>query len=432
MLLLPTAAGFLVTTGFFGFFGTWAVTAPLAGAAVATGQVSPDTNRKSIQHLEGGIVKRIHVHEGSVVSAGDPLVTLEETQARAKLEQYQVQGRMRRARIVRLVTERRNLIDNTDLTLIFPPTVLAEAKTNPGLAELIEGEQEQFEARRNALRTEIELYEQTIRQYEAELVELAGQSHAIQNHTNLIRAEIKIIEGLLKRGYETQTRLRELQRNEASQQAEEAAIRVKMVTAREEMGEARLKIVDLKTRRLDEITEELATARAELLTIQEQIASSRDTLVRMVIRAPVDGTVMNMQMHTQGGVIAPGGVVMDLVPSHDQLIIDAHLNPTDIDVVQPGQKAQIYLTAYPTRHLPSISGVVISVSGDALVDSTTGDNYYLTKVRVAAEELHRLGKGISLIPGMPVEVLIMTQERTLADYLIDPIIQSMRRSFRES
>jgi HlyD family type I secretion membrane fusion protein len=206
-----------------------------------------------------------------------------------------------------------------------------------------------------------------------------------------------------------------------------------MVTARETMVSARLKIAGIKTTRLDEIASDIATAQSELQSIREQVASSLDALQRTIIRSPVDGTVMNIQVHTLGGVVAPGGKLMDLVPSHDQMIIDAQLDTHDIDVVQPGQKAQIYLTAYPTRHLPSISGVVISVSGDALVaDDESGESYYLTKVSVAAEEVHRLGKDISLVPGMPVEVLIMTQERTLVDYLIDPIIRSMRRSFRES
>jgi HlyD family type I secretion membrane fusion protein len=281
--------------------------------------------------------------------------------------------------------------------------LLEEAKTDASLAELIEGEKEQFEARRESLRNEIQIYEQTIAQYEAEIGELDGQIRAIQRYIDLIKTEITIVEGLLGRGYETQTRLRDLQRDEAAQQAQEASIRVKKVTATEEINSARLQIVEAKTKRLDEVTTDLATSRAELQGIMEQIGSSRDTLLRTIVRAPVDGTVMDLQVHTLGGVIAPGGVVMELVPAHDQLIIDAHLDPTDIDVVQPGQKAQIYLTAYPTRHLPSISGVVLSVSED-----------------------------ISLVPGMPVEVLIMTQERTLADYLVDPIVQSMRRSFRES
>lgn len=435
VLWKPILVGLLIVIGFFGILGAWAATARLSGAAIAAGLVSPDSNRKSIQHLEGGIVKEIKVREGSAVTAGTPLVILDATKVRATFEQHLVEAHSRRTSLARLIAQRQYLVGKEAVEeIVFPPDLIEQATTNERVAELIEAEKEKFSAWRSTLESEIELLKQSVKQRTAEMVEMDGQLRAIKTHQLLIREEIASIQGLLEKGYETQKRLREMMRTEAAQQEEEAAVRVRMVTSREGIDTARMQMVQLKAERLDEVMSETVTVRAEIQALREQLESDRDTLARLIVRAPVDGTVMNIQVHTLGGVIAPGGTMMDLVPNQDDMIIDAELSITDIDVVVPGQSAQINLTAYPTRHVPSVSGTVLSVSGDALTKSDTGESYYLTKVSVEPEELERLKQysDVHLVPGMPVEVLIKTQERTMLDYLVDPIIKSMRRSFRES
>lgn len=432
-LYVPILVGSAIVIGFFGVFGTWASVTPLAGAAVAMGAVSPNTNRKTIQHLEGGIVKEIHVREGSIVEAGQPLVTLDETKARTTLEQQLVQLHSLRALKARLLAERWNLLhEDQPRDIRFPDDLLKQAEENEKIAELLEGEREQFESRQAGLKSSIAVLEQSIRQSEAEMVALREQIQAIKKHEELLQTEIDVVQELRKKGFDTLSRLLDLQRKLADQMMQEAATRVKLTTAEQTIAASKAKIEDTKAARLQEVTDQLAKARSDQQGVEEQIAQSRDVLRRTIIRSPVDGSVMNIQVHTLGGVIGPGGAVMDVVPRNDQLVIDVKVKPEDIDVVHEGQRALITLLAYPSRHFPYIEGRVTTVSADALVDESTSESYYLTKIEVQPEELKKLGPDVALVPGMPVEAFIETEPRTIADYLLDPIIRSMQRSFRES
>ncbi len=432
MLRTPVAIGALAIAGFFGGFGTWALTAPLSGAAVAGGVVSPDTNSKSIQHLEGGIVRSIEVRDGSVVAVGDVLVVLDDTKARSALEQQLVEHRSLIARRARLDAEWRYLHGEDDARPEFPAELRREAETVAAVAEIVEAEERQFATRKATLESNLAIMDQTVRQYEAEVRGLNIQVEAIGRALTLIKQEIDLVDDLRSRGLEKISRVLDVQQSLAEREEKKASLESQITTRTELVKTTTLQIAQAKATRLDEVISELVSVRGQIQSVAEKIAASRDTLERTVVRSPVEGTILNLRLHTIGGVIEPGATVMDIVPAEDELIIDARVQPNDIDAVHAGQTARLQLLAYPTREMPLIEGTVETVSASSLVDSATGESYYLVKIKVPPSELDDLGPRIRMVPGMSVQALIVTRERTFVDYLIDPILKSAQKSFRES
>ncbi|WP_161140790.1 HlyD family type I secretion periplasmic adaptor subunit [Propylenella binzhouense] len=430
-LRTPIWVGTLAVGGFFGGFGTWAATMPIAGAAVAQGIVSPDTNSKSIQHLEGGIVRSIEVKDGMAVSAGDVLAVLDDTKARSTLQQQQIEYRAAVARQARLDAEWRNLHGDENATPEFPAALLDEAERSPAIKEIVEAEQRQFETRKKTLESSIAVLKQTIEQYKAEIAALTTQVAAIDRSKELAKKEIALIDDLRSRGLEKYSRLIDMQQAEADLDQKKASIEAQIASKTQQIESAKLQIAASTITRLDEVTSDIVSTRSAKQEAAEKVASSQDVLNRTVIRSPVDGTILNLQLHTIGGVIEPGQTVMDIVPKDDELIIDARVNPNDIDAVHEGQTARLQLLAYPSREMPMFEGSVETVSASVLVDSATDETYYLAKIKVPPSALDKLGK-VSMVPGMSVQALIVTGERTFFDYLIEPVLKSASKSFRET
>lgn len=294
--------GLLVVLLFVGGFAAWAAIAPLQSAAVAPGSVIVETSSKTVQHLEGGLVKAIHVREGDLVEAGEVLIELDETQAKSRIAV---------------------------------------------LSSQIESETEQL---------------------------------------TYLAQEIADIEGLVAKGLATKPRLLALYRRQV----------------------------------------ELEGAKRQH---EAELIAARDIVLRSMVRAPIDGKVVGLQVHTPGGVIGPGEVLMTVVPQDDVLMVEARLDPNDIDVVHQGLDAQVRLTPYSARHVPPVEGHVVWVSADRFTDEATGMSYYLARIRL--EAVSDLAEDVTLYPGMPVEAMIVTGERTFLDYLLDPVLRSFRRAFRE-
>ena len=436
----PALAGTVTILAFFGGFGGWATTAPLAGAALAPGTVSPDSQRKSVQHLEGGIVRDIQVREGSRVSVGDVLVTLLDTKASSAFEQDVVQKRVLQARAARLEAEAGLLASGNaavdsgagappDLT--FPAELEESARANPGMAEILQSEREQFQALLTAYDVNLRILQQTIAKSRTEIVHLERQNDAILRQSVLMDEEIAAVEGLYKKQLENNSRVLSLKRERVEMDVDRAALDVRISGDRESIAATELEIENLRASRIQEIAGELATVRSDLQSIEEKMRANLDTLTRTTVLSPVDGTLVDVQVYTLGGVVAPGQVLMDIVPKDDQMIIDARIQPNDIDSVHSGQDVQVVLLAYPQRQMPFIRGTLVSVSADSLVDEE-GESYFLGKVQVEPDTLKSIDPSISLMAGMEVELLIMTEERTFLNYLLDPIIRSVRRSFVET
>ncbi|MEL7030118.1 MAG: HlyD family type I secretion periplasmic adaptor subunit, partial [Pseudomonadota bacterium] len=310
------------------------------------------------------------------------------------------------------------------------------AETDPEVEKLLKAQGNLFETRRRTLSGRGEILRQRIAQLDEEIVGLEAQIASQVEQIGLIDEEIVGVQDLVDKGLERTPRLLALKRQRAEIEGERAENAAAVARARQAIGETELQILNLDAEYQADIAEELNDARFRLAAVQKEMVASEDVLDRTTVTAPVAGVVVNKRFGTLGGVIAPGAPIMDIVPSEDDLIIEAQVSPLDIDVVYAGLEANVRLSAFSQRSLPQIVGAVRSISADALVDENSGRTYYKAEVEVARDELDRVekksGLDLTLTPGMPAEVLIVTGERTMLQYLMEPLTSSLRRSFRES
>jgi len=419
----PVAWGAGIAVLFFGVFGAWAAFAPLESAAVTRGVISVETQRKTIQHLEGGIVGEIRVRDGDEVAADQILVVLEDTQTRATLEL--LQGRQRAARSL----EARLTAERDHLTAIAFPAELGDS-ADATVDELKRAQINIFNGRRRSIAGQTAIMEQRIKQIEEEISGLEGQTAAQAEQLALTNDEIASNQKLVAEGLSSRTRLLELQRELAEVTGLRSQNVAAIARAHQSIDEARLQITELTTNFINAAVQELGIVQNELLDLTEQIRAAQDVLRRTVIRAPMAGTVVGLQVHTVGGVVTPGQTLLDVVPKGDRLVVEAFVDPNDIDVVHVGLPAQVRLTALTQRNLAPLEGHVTRVSADRLVDERTGAAYFLARVELddGSTELN----GERLYPGMQAEVMIVTGERTTLDYLSRPIVDSLNRAFREN
>lgn len=423
-LRLPIALGFTVIALFFGGFLGWAAIAPLGSAAIAVGIVSVESNRKTVQHLEGGIVGRIAVKDGDKVEAGQVLVVLDETQPRASLDLLQVRIMAADALKSRLLAERGNH------DAISFPDQLASRRSDAKVAEIITGQINIFAARRKAQAGQVAILNQQIKQLSEEINGLKGVIASENARLKLIGEEITDLSGLVEKGLAPRRQLRALQRRQAEIEGSLSQNRSGIAEAMQSIAQTRLQIVELTTAKINEVTLELREVQADLYDLEERAGAAEDILRRTEIRAPLEGTVVNLQVHTAGGVIAPGAPLLDIVPSQDRLIIEARVNPIDIDIVHVGLQAQARFTALSQRRTQPVEGIVTALSADRLVDQRSGEDYYLARVEIRDDLEKKLG-GAALLPGMQAEVMIVTGERTALEYFLKPLTSSINRAFRE-
>ena len=422
----PLLAGIGAVAFFFVGLGTWSVLTPLAGAAIAPGVVSPEGSRRTIQHLEGGIISDILVSDGTIVQAGDPLVVLEEVQARAEFEMMQDRHRALMARQSRLQAER----DGDDAVTF--PEVLRDAMDDPIVAEITRAEVDLFESRRAELTNRRSIIGQRIAQLNEEVIGLEAQIESLIIQAGLIGEEISGVQRLYDQGLERRARLLALQRTQAEIEGRRAELLASIARSGQAIGEADLQILNMDAARRDEVVSELNEIRTELAAVEDRRRASEDVLTRTIAVSPINGTVVQLRFRTVGGVIGPGEPILDVVPLEEDMIIDARLSPQDIDTVTVGQTAQVIFPAYRQRNLPRIEGSVNYLSPDSIVDQQTGQSYFAAKIEVDRDELEDVAPNISLTPGMVAEVMVMTEERTVFDYLIGPFLDSLRRTFRDT
>lgn len=420
-----TLAMVLVASLSLGAFLVWAATAGLASAVGAPGFVSVESHRKTVQHLEGGIVAEIAVRNGAIVRAGDPLIVLENIRPRADLS-------ILNANQVRLWATRTRLEAelNDAEALNFPSDLLAAATTEEA-RQLLRNEEAAFAARRAETQNRIAILEKRIGEYDEQAAAAAAQQTAVAEQRRFILEELAGTRELYSKGYAAKTKVLALERAAAGLQGEEGAWAARVSETREAIGKTRLEILDLRNARQTAAAEELRLIQAELDKVVEQLAATRDVLGRTVIRAPEDGIVQNLRVHTIGGVLPPGGEVMDLVPQNDRLLMDVKVRPEDIDVVHVGQHAETYLLPYEARRVPPVKGTVSYVSADALVDEATGYPYYAARVEVDPDALNDLGPSVVLHPGMPVTAMIILGDRTVLDYFLSPFWRLAEFGMRE-
>ncbi len=417
-------AGLVVVAVFVGGFGTWAAVAPLESAAIAPGIIGVSTERRTVQHLEGGIVAEILVADGAQVAAGQMLIVLDDTAARARLDLLEGQHRSLVALNARLEAER------DDRPAIRWPDWLAGAALNDADADEVMATQERiFRARAVSLANQRAIHRRRIEQLREESAGLEGELAAQDRRRALLAEELEGVRELVERGLEPRPRLLEMERADTEIVGDRVRNQARIASIEQTVDETRLVIDELGNVRLAEVVAELREVETRLSDLRERLAAARDVAERTRVAAPVAGTVMDLQVFTQGGVVAAGQRLMDVVPANDRLIIEARVAPNDIETIALGLAAQVRLTAYSQLGAPRLTGRVIRISADRLADPRTGASWYEARIALDPDQpgLSRL----ALVPGMPAEVMIVTGARTPIDYLLKPIVDSLGRALRE-
>ncbi len=417
LALFATALG-------LGGFGYWAATAPLASGAVAAGEVRVDTNRKTVQHFEGGIVRELLVREGQRVRAGQALVRLDPLAA-------QVDRAVLQNRLVTAMAEEARLVAERDLSprIDFPKEVIAR-KDAPEIAAVLRTQTEMFDSQRRALEGEIAVHTKRIDQARALIASLAGQVESTRRQLALINEEAATAREMLRKGYERKPRVLALERRAFELEGERTALEGKIATSRETIAESEASIEALRRKRGNAVAGELDKARSRRAEAEEQLRKASDQLKRTDVLAPQSGVVLGLKYFAPGAVVPAGGAILDIVPDDERLVMTVRVSPLDIDVVREGLSAEVRFVAYKQRITPTLSGRVVHVSPDAVTDQKSQLTYYLARLEVGAHELGRV-PAVKLYPGMPVEAVILTGDRTLLDYLLRPVLDSFAKAFRE-
>lgn len=414
--------GYLILLVTFGLFGGWATLAPLDSAALAPGVVTVKSYRKTVQHLEGGIVRELRVHDGDLVKAGDVLLVLDNTQARSEMEA------MRSQLIAALELQARLLAERDALP--EPQAVPDLDPADPRVHEARDSEARIFQTRRTSLLGEVGLQEKSIGQIEEQIRGFKAVIASKQRLAASYEEEIVDLRALLAEGYVDKQRLREQERSLSRLQAEIAESQSESARARVQIGEAQLKILQLKKTFASEVAGLLGDARTKVYELRERLATLQDRDQRTDILAPESGMVMGMTVHTLGGVVSAGTALLDIVPANEELIVEAQVSPMDIDRIALGKLANIRFSAFKSSTTPVIEGQLVQISADRLTNKDTGTAFYLARVALTDKGRQALGD-LTLVPGMPVEVLLNTGERTLLQYLMQPARNAFARSLIE-
>lgn len=418
---MPKRVGFIIFFLVFGVFGVWAAVAPLDGAAHAPGTVNVRSYSQVVQHLEGGIISDIHAKNGDVVDAGEPLVVIDNTQSMAQLEIVNAQFTAEKAKEARLIAERDKLA-----AVVYPAEL---DQTDSNVQQEIAAQNSIFQAQRDSLNGSIEVLQQRIEQLEAKKRGQTNLKATKQQLADSFADELTDVSALLTQGFADKTRLRELERNVASLQGDASELETNISSTEIEIGEARLQIIQTEREFHNNVVAELGETQTILKDLRERKNALQDVVSRTVVRAPVAGIVNGMQYHTVRGVVQPGAPIANIVPQSEELIVDAQVSLNDIDRVTLGMESTIRFSSFGSA-VPTITGEVINLSADRVVDEQTGMPYYLARVEVTPEGRANLGDLI-LLPGMPAEVFINTGSRTFLQYLFKPFSNALARSFIE-
>jgi HlyD family secretion protein len=391
---------------------------------MAPGVVESETSRKTIQHFEGGIIGQILVKDGDEVVAGQPLIRLDDTKPRTTLLALQGQLWDVQAREARLVAERDGQAN------IAYPVALLERRVEPEIATVLAGQDKIFETRRLLLDSKISQLKQRIAQVQEEIAGYRSQETASRRRIALINEEITGLRELVAKGLERKPRLLALERDLAEIDGRRGELVAQMARAQQTIAESEVVILKEQNDYQNEVAAQLRETQQKIHELSEQIQAAADVLKRIEVRAPEDGVVTDLKVHTLGGVITPGEALMDLVPEQDRLVVTVQVRPEDIDVVRPGLAAQVRLLPYKQRRVPPVDGTVVYVSADRMVDKKTDRPYFAAKIRLSEAALAEVPE-VEPLPGMSAEAMIKTGERSVAAYALSPILDSFHRAFRE-
>jgi HlyD family secretion protein len=429
--------GLAVVVLLAGGVGGLALTTEITGAVVAPGMVTVETKTKKVQHPTGGVVGELRVRDGDRVSAGDIVVRLDEIATRANLALVVTSVNEMLARRGRLEAER----DEAE-SIAFPAELLAR-RSEPEVARAIDGERSLFQLRRRARTGQKAQLRERIAQLREEVQGLVGQVAAKKREIELIGQELEGVRDLWRKNLIQIQRLNMLERDSARLQGDHGQLVAAIAKSKGKISETELQIIQIDQELRSEVAQELREVQAKIAELLERKVVAEDQMKRIDIRAPQDGIVHQLSVHTVGGVIAPGDAIMLIVPQSDALIVEAKLVPQDIDQVRPGQVATLRFSAFNQRVTPELKGEVTRVSADVVTDqstqggsprasaapTTTLPSYYTVRISIPEDQLVHLGP-LKLMPGMPVETFIETGNRSVLSYLTKPLGEQIARARR--
>jgi len=419
-------AGAIVAAGLVMGIAGWARTTQLAGAVIANGVVVVDSSVKKVQHPTGGIVGQLNVRDDDRVNEGEVVVRLDETQAKANLSVLTKTLDELYARRARLEAEK-----DSDSSLSFPDELTTREAADTQIAHLLEGERKLFSLRLQARSGQKAQLQERIAQLREESSGLAEQIDAKSKEIALIKEELEGVLELWEKKLIPITRVTALKRDAARLEGERGQLIASKASISGKITETELQVIQVDEDARSKVAEELSNVRAKISELSERKIGAEDQLKHVDIRAPQAGRVHQLSVHTVGGVIGPGETIMLIVPGNDALSIEVKVSPNDIDQLQPNQKATLRFSAFDQAETPELNGTVNWVSADLTEDERTGTSYYQVRIALPDQEIARL-KNLKIIPGMPVETFIQTENRTVLSYLLKPLTDQVRRTFRES
>jgi membrane fusion protein, protease secretion system len=421
---LHTRIGWWIIIAGVGGFIAWATYAPLDKGVPMSGTVTVATSKKAIQHLTGGTVEDILVKEGTVVKAGDVLVRMNSVQAKVNAETARIQYSTARATEARLSAER-----DSKSALTFSAE-LKDAMKDPRVANTMSLQQQLFSSRQSAIRSELSAFDENIAGLMLQKKGLEESREGKKQQLTFLKEQLDGIRDLSKDGYVARNRLLELERTYAQ-------LNTAITEDTNSMGRSLSQISEIKLRKLQRTQEYQKEVRSQLSDVQREADGLANRLTGLefdlnnaLVKAPVDGTIVGMNIFTNGGVIGPGFRMMDVVPSDDPLIVEGQLPVHLIDKVHPNLKVELIFTAFNQNQTPHIPGIVTNVSADRLIDEKSGVPYYSVKAKVAPEGM-KLISNLQIRPGMPVDLFVKTGERTMMNYLLKPILDHLKMSMTE-
>lgn len=412
-LLIAAVAALVVVGG----IGGWAAIAEISGAVVTPATVVVQSNVKHVQHREGGIVKEIRVRDDDIVSAGDLLIRLDDTVTRANLAAITKQLGELKAQEARLVAER-----DIRKHISFSDDDIPD--------DIKRGQQLLMEARQASIAGRKDQLQEQIRQFNKQAEGLQAQLDAKESEIKLIDEELADLDALLEKQLVSKSRVSAQRRERARLQGQYGSFLSEIARIQEGISERKIQILQIEESYRAELLENLHETRSQIAQLEEQKIAAEDKLTRIDIRAPQDGYVHELAVHTIGGVVTAGEILMSIVPRADRLVIEAKVKPVDIDELTPGQEATVRFPSFDSRTTPELKAKLLTVSADLTMDQRTGSGYYTARLTIDDDELTRL-EGKVLVPGMPVEVFMKTQDRTVLSYLIKPVSDQIAHAMRE-
>ncbi|KFC64608.1 putative RTX secretion protein D [Bosea sp. LC85] len=420
----PIKAAWVAIFVFFGVGGVWAAYSRLDQAAIAKGEIVSQSNRKTIQHLEGGIVQEVLVRDGQLVQEGSLLVRLADVSAAGNLTVLKSQLIAAVAEEARLVAER------DDLPAVAFPNEVSSDASDPTTARVIADQLSQFRERRANYQGQINILTSKISQLSEQIKGFEQVNISGKEQTSKIRDELVGLHALYAKKLIPVTRIYALEREMARIQGEVGQSASEIARLKQAAGETQLQIDQMRSRFLETVSRDLPATRKVIVETRAKMHSATDVVQRIDIRAPQTGVVQGLKVFTVGGVVRPGDVLMELAPVSDVLLARIEINPLDIDGIAPGLDAEIMFPAFATRRPPLFRGKVTSVSRDRLLDEATRRPYFAGEVTIEQDAIPENYKK-RIVPGMPVEVFVATGERSALQYIVGPVLQRMQRSMRE-